>query len=155
MPELKVILKGADERDLTKLAEYQAMRAPVKQRLDKARADLAKLRRSAAAARPLGEVTAAELAAAWPAMTVDERRPVIVAFTAELAVVYQCASWSERVAERSRRALRRAPTHTPQPCPAGRASPPPSRSTSSSTMPRRRSRTSPLASRPPVAPSER
>lgn len=34
----------------------------------------------------------------------DDRR-CIQAFTAELAVVYQCASWNERVAERSRRAL--------------------------------------------------
>jgi DNA-binding NarL/FixJ family response regulator len=34
----------------------------------------------------------------------DDRR-CIQAFTAELAVVYQCASWSERVSERSRRAL--------------------------------------------------
>jgi DNA-binding CsgD family transcriptional regulator len=34
----------------------------------------------------------------------DDRR-CLQAFTAELAVVYQCASWSERVAERSRRAL--------------------------------------------------
>jgi DNA-binding CsgD family transcriptional regulator len=34
----------------------------------------------------------------------DDRR-CIQAFTAELAVLYQCASWSERVAERSRRAL--------------------------------------------------
>jgi DNA-binding CsgD family transcriptional regulator len=35
----------------------------------------------------------------------DDRR-CIQAFTAELAVVYQCASWIERVAERSRRASR-------------------------------------------------
>jgi len=33
----------------------------------------------------------------------DDRR-CIQAFTAELAVLYQCASWSERIAERSRRA---------------------------------------------------
>lgn len=69
----------ARERELLglELFEYQAMRAPVKEQLDRARSQLAGLRRRNAVAAPLGAVTVEEIAAEFEGMSPGEQRDVI------------------------------------------------------------------------------